>query len=105
MYGYHYREAKTPSELYQRVKSDWEDDIGIEAPFRYSSEAQQAALRLRAENADKNLPPVPSSGEAVDLLNWCIEAQKCLAQAPGASEDRFAGYVTTKETTQGWEVS
>jgi hypothetical protein len=84
---------KTPNELYnafidilQEIKQNHsvslEGEIDVTSTPDYRDAvlwAEQNALRFRGENP--GLPNVPSSKEPVDILNWCISAQKIMDEA------------------------
>lgn len=88
-----YQKVKTPKDLYELIQSD----LFIQNEWNYrprsslggspQHEAQQAAIRIREENTSLGLPQVPSSGNTVDLQNWCIDAQKIMDEATSSRPD------------------
>lgn len=82
-----FQNAKTPKELLELIESalhvqsmwDYLPNTSLDPSDQY--ELQQAAIRIRAQNLFLGLPEVPSSGNAVDFQNWCIDAQKIMDEA------------------------
>ena len=78
--------AETPQDLYEalqviRVDEDFAQDgfepTGSHGGFvRYHLLMQEVMLRMRNKNPE--LPPVPTSENSVDYVNWCIEADRIL---------------------------
>jgi len=48
---------------------------------------QQNALRIRGQNLLLDLAPVPTTSNPVDMLNWCIDAQKIINKATQPKTD------------------
>ena len=86
-----YDNAKTPKELYEIIskglarsfvpnpmRPDGQYDVQYLQEFNDAEEdvMRHAAIRIRAENPSLNLPHVPSKGNKIDILNWCIDADK-----------------------------